>query len=522
MTTTQYVGARYVPLFKGEWDNTKTYEPLCIVSNQGNSYTSRQYVPMGIAIDNDEYWALTGNYNAQVDAYREEVKTLVNQIGFVTPEMFGAKGDGVTNDTQAITEAINTGKPCYFKNTTYLVDNIEVTTDTLYMIGDNTTLKANYNSGISYYSVIMSITNALKNKCLITSFNIEYTSLPNSYTKQSGFGITLFGFNMVEISNVTISNTLMNSILIRGSEIVNIHDCTLCNIKKDDAHSSKNAITVYDNFFDQISRPKCCTINNIIAYNIPHEFIAFSGDVISITNCKINNLGQYFLEILGDQNTAFLIKNIDIDVIGGTFVNSDTPITGEVSNVNITEAGNTSYSTNKDTYHYAKLLAANKIGRIYFNNINFSSTESPITPSSSSTCITFTSGTVYLYNSSISTPYDSIIVSKKSFIENCTLNSAMFSSFSGSIYMRNCIANTVNVTNDTIIENSNFNDKNVCYLNGTNISNVTINNCRNSKYCIGGTGTVTNAVIVNNVCNTAIQNTISVTNRLTNNNKEAQ
>ena len=50
MAVTQYVGARYVPLFAEplEWNNTKTYEPLTIVYNNGNSYNSRQYVPTGI------------------------------------------------------------------------------------------------------------------------------------------------------------------------------------------------------------------------------------------------------------------------------------------------------------------------------------------------------------------------------------------------------------------------------------------------------------------------------------------
>lgn len=72
----QYIGARYVPLFAdpAEWDNTKTYEPLTIVLHEGNSYTSRQYVPTGVDITNTDYWALTGNYNAQVEAYRKEAQ----------------------------------------------------------------------------------------------------------------------------------------------------------------------------------------------------------------------------------------------------------------------------------------------------------------------------------------------------------------------------------------------------------------------------------------------------------------
>ena len=76
MAVTQYVGARYVPLFADplEWDKNTTYEPLTIVYNNGNSYTSRQYVPSGTDISNEAYWALTGNYNAQIEQYRAEVK----------------------------------------------------------------------------------------------------------------------------------------------------------------------------------------------------------------------------------------------------------------------------------------------------------------------------------------------------------------------------------------------------------------------------------------------------------------
>ena len=73
MSVREYIGARYVPLFCGDWDNTQTYEPLSIVLYQGASYTSVQYVPTGIDISDTDFWALTGNYNAQVEAYRQEV-----------------------------------------------------------------------------------------------------------------------------------------------------------------------------------------------------------------------------------------------------------------------------------------------------------------------------------------------------------------------------------------------------------------------------------------------------------------
>lgn len=71
----EYVGARYVPVFAdpAEWDNTRGYEPLTIVLHQGNSFTSTQYVPTGVDINNTEYWLETGNWNAQIEAYRKEV-----------------------------------------------------------------------------------------------------------------------------------------------------------------------------------------------------------------------------------------------------------------------------------------------------------------------------------------------------------------------------------------------------------------------------------------------------------------
>lgn len=71
----EYIGARYVPVFANppEWNDTRGYEPLTIVLHKGNSFTSTQYVPTGIDISNTEYWLQTGNWNAQIEAYREEV-----------------------------------------------------------------------------------------------------------------------------------------------------------------------------------------------------------------------------------------------------------------------------------------------------------------------------------------------------------------------------------------------------------------------------------------------------------------
>ena len=73
----QYVGARYVPKFANpiEWAADTSYEALTIVTFNNASYTSKIQVPptVGNPANNPKYWALTGNYNAQVEEYRQHV-----------------------------------------------------------------------------------------------------------------------------------------------------------------------------------------------------------------------------------------------------------------------------------------------------------------------------------------------------------------------------------------------------------------------------------------------------------------
>lgn len=99
MSVREYVGARYVPIVVGEWDSTRTYEPLMVVTNQGNSYTSRQYVPAGIEITNESYWVLSANYNAQVEQYRQDVKSF---DGRITANANAIEAE-TTNRTAAVT-----------------------------------------------------------------------------------------------------------------------------------------------------------------------------------------------------------------------------------------------------------------------------------------------------------------------------------------------------------------------------------------------------------------------------------
>ena len=104
----QYVGARYVPKFASpvEWAADTSYEALTIVTFNNASYTSKVPVPptVGNPANNPQYWALTGNYNAQVEQYRQETETVSNNL---TTEITNRKNADTNLQTQITTEVTN-------------------------------------------------------------------------------------------------------------------------------------------------------------------------------------------------------------------------------------------------------------------------------------------------------------------------------------------------------------------------------------------------------------------------------
>lgn len=88
-----YIGARYVPLIDGDWSATKNYEPLTIVTYQGNSYTSKQYVPAGILPTDESYWALTGNFNGQIAGMQNKIDSNTAEIESINTDITQIEGD---------------------------------------------------------------------------------------------------------------------------------------------------------------------------------------------------------------------------------------------------------------------------------------------------------------------------------------------------------------------------------------------------------------------------------------------
>ena len=171
----QYVGARYVPKLAEpvEWVENNAYEALVIVTYNNSSYTSRKPVPptIGNPADNKDYWALTGNYNAQVEQYRQvaelasenansakeiannalnkatEVETSLNALGNIV-----SKNTNDIRDLKTLSTDNKNDITVLKKDVTDIkveLDNIEVTYANAYIVHKDSTKFQTINSAIS-------------------------------------------------------------------------------------------------------------------------------------------------------------------------------------------------------------------------------------------------------------------------------------------------------------------------------------------------------------------------------------
>lgn len=106
----KYVGLRYVPKVLGEWDKTQSYEPLCVVTYQGNSFTSKTFIPSNTDITNETFWCQTGNYNAQVELLKDNFDKNVNSLNENYSNFEKTVNDTIANYFKKVNETVENDK----------------------------------------------------------------------------------------------------------------------------------------------------------------------------------------------------------------------------------------------------------------------------------------------------------------------------------------------------------------------------------------------------------------------------
>lgn len=191
MATTQYIGARYVPRHLGEWDINTQYGALDVVLyTDGNSYTAKCYPPKGTPPTNDQYWSLSANFNQQLASLTEKVEKIEFDYPPVSVKEYGAKGDGVTDDTTAIQNAVNENRCIYFPKGNYIITStIDVKTKTT-VKGEsrNNTIISKTSNGSDPYG-INAVFNILKDNAANTCDNVFISDITIDGDEKTDYGI---------------------------------------------------------------------------------------------------------------------------------------------------------------------------------------------------------------------------------------------------------------------------------------------------------------------------------------------
>ena len=258
-----------------------------------------------------------------IDRWQDDISELREEIdyykNYVTPQMFGAKADGVTDDTNAINLAINNtpdGGTVFIPDGVYLVKSITSTPYNAILIenrnnisirlSDNATIKL-ATSTSDYYRVIFikgSENITVSGGRIVGDYETHTPTYSDNgtITGEQGHGIRISDSNNICIKGVDISQCYGDTIVIssdstpfRGVSNSVVNSCIL--------HDSvRNGITISS---AQNLLIKNCEIYNIsggypmAGIDIENEY-AYAGAVIediTIDSCNIHDNGELSISI---------------------------------------------------------------------------------------------------------------------------------------------------------------------------------------------------------------------------------
>ena len=214
-------------------------------------------------------------------------------LPWVTPEMFGAVGDGVTDDTQAFYDAFDTGRPVHCSDVTYAVSTINIS-KSAYLTGTNYTIKA---LGNNDWNTVFNASNI--DNFIIENAEIIGNGLPLSTTVYH----TVFKMNNVK--NIDISNCHIHDFYNRTPEIVG-------------TVNERTAVifTIVDYEKLNISN---CTINNCVGGEFAYASCTTKAKA-DLARCNFSNNYMYDITDVGN------IKANSFNFFGGNVTIRDNRI----------------------------------------------------------------------------------------------------------------------------------------------------------------------------------------------------
>lgn len=223
-----------------------TYVVGAYVTYNGNIYRCTT------AITTAEAWTAAHWTQVAIGDELSNTKADLSQIEIITPEQFGAVGDGVTDDTQAIQDACDAGYAVYFASEkTYLVTDTVIIDHNCYLFGGDDAV-VNVMTPIANGEDGIRISGTLKKTTTLTT---DYKSSGN--TDNSGNRFTFADMTGINIGDVIVIEAtdqyysydrqyyyLGATLLV--SDIYEGHIYTTCSMPYDIENTQNVSVTIYD------------------------------------------------------------------------------------------------------------------------------------------------------------------------------------------------------------------------------------------------------------------------------------
>lgn len=292
-------------------------------------------------------------------------------VGYVTPEMYGAKGDGFTDDTESFKEALLKNKTIFLNsNSTYLISStIELDNNTI-IYGNNAQIVTGATFNINNYKSLFVNKNTSMSKYNDSIFIYNLRIKENESSNLTDGIIHLRGTKNSVIENLTIECNSNNS---WGIISFSANDCLL--IKHVDITNNSNnlggCIWIRSGLENGLSSSVNIEDSSLTSYSTD-ELIAINSGV-DVTSININ-INHVILNSNGKNTSPFIITNKTNSMIR---VSADSMIIKANDSNNIMIIG--TVNTNNIQFFGTNLnLISNKAGivsrsdntSLYNSNIN--------------------------------------------------------------------------------------------------------------------------------------------------------
>ena len=143
--------------FSGVWDITKQYVAWTIVNDGGVGYISLKPVPVGIDINNSDYWTIVADYSVLIAGMQNRIISLEkNRLAWINALEYGFVTDAPNDAIMAQFIANDADKILYFPQGVYEFDDgFNFPDECHIIIDDDATLKLSDNaSGVEYFITV--------------------------------------------------------------------------------------------------------------------------------------------------------------------------------------------------------------------------------------------------------------------------------------------------------------------------------------------------------------------------------